>query len=357
MTRYSTSSSSPDFKGAVGKVPQADCSSPISVKEKNNCSTESSTLEQNVNLDAMDCGGRNERIETQTTESKFKGINTSEMYNCQCDETPTESIVNFSKDFNNCPDDESKRLEAVFEPPADRQARFEKSDVCCDCSHAAEDGRDSVSTVSSMSTCNAENDSIREKNEQNLSLPTNHSYDRYSGSIESEDDDDDEESSEMKRLLQNAAESLICISLADSAFAHDCNTKTESNEMKMDKLDQPQHSSDSFELLILNQVENNEDDEFSVSSQFSEVTNVENMNISFKLRRGRRLKDFQREILPGLSCLSRHEICEDINIMETVLRSREYRKIRGKMQDGQKWCTPKKSKLSRLNTARRRIIL
>lgn len=375
MTRYSTPSSSPGFKGEVGKkVQQANCSSPIWVKEKNNCSTESSTLEQDASIDVMDCGSRNERTETQTTEFKFKEADTGEMYNSQCDEAPMGSIVNFSEDLSNCRDDESKKLEAVIEPPADSHARLQKNEVCSDCSHAAEDGCDSILTVSisGMSTGNAESDSSGEKKVQNLSVPTNQSCEtqkglhstetifsteqdhRSSGSIESEHD---EESSELKLLLQNAAESLVCMSLADSAFAHNCNTRTESNDMGKNQVDEPQHSSDSFELLVLKQEENNEDDEFSVSSQLSEVTDMENMNFGVKLRRGRRLKDFQREILPSLSCLSRHEICEDINIMEAVLRSREYRKIRAKMQDGQKWCAPTKSKRSRLNNARRRIIL
>lgn len=357
MTHYSTWSSSPGFKGTVGNGQQANCSSPIWIREKNNSSTESSTLEQDANVDVMDCGSRNERTETHATESKFKGTSTGEitkMYNCQYDEVPVESTVNFSKDFSNCYDDESKKFEAVIEPPA------------------VEDGCNSILTVtvSSLSTCNAENDSGGEK-VQNLSLPmSNQCYEtetifsiekdlRSSGSIESEQD---EESSEMKVLLQNAVETLMCMSLADSVFDHDNNTKTESNDMGKDQVDQPQHSCDSFELLVLNQTENNEDDEFSVSSsQLSEVTDMGNMNFGVKLRRGRRLKDFRRDILPGLSCLSRHEICEDINIMEAVLRSREYQKIRGKMQDGQKGCPPTKSKRSRsrsrLTKTRQRIIL
>ncbi|XP_022996291.1 uncharacterized protein LOC111491562 isoform X1 [Cucurbita maxima] len=352
MTRYSTSTSSSGFKGAFGKVQQANCTSPIRVKEKNNCSTESSTLDQDAN-------------ETHTTESKFKGTNTCEMYNTQWDEAPMESIVNGSNNFRNCRDNESEKLEAIIEPPADRHTRVQKSEVCSDCNHAAEDGCNGVLTISGMSNCNAENDSGGEKKVQILSLSSNQSYETQKGlhstetilsteqdhksscSIESEHD---EESSEMKLLLQNAAESLVSMSLADSGEAHDCNTKTESNGMGKVRVDQPQHSSDSFELLVLKQAENGEDEEFSVSSQLSEVVDLENMNVGFKLRRGRRLKDFQREILPSLSCLSRHEICEDINIMEAVLRSREYRKIRAKMQDGQKWSVPTKSKRSRRRT-------
>ncbi|XP_038875422.1 uncharacterized protein LOC120067884 [Benincasa hispida] len=379
MTCYSTSGSSPGFEGAVSKGQQANCSSPIWVREKNNCSTGSSTLEQDANLDVMDCGSRNERTETHSTESKFRETSTGDMNNCQYDEAPMGSTANFSKDFINRYDEESKKFEAVIEPPADRHARLQKSEVCSDCSHAVEDGCNSILTVtvSGVSTCNAENDSVGEKKGQILSLPMSnqchetqkklHNIEtifsseqdhKSSGSIESEHD---AESSEMKVLLQNAVETLICMSLADSAFDHDCNTKTESNDMGKDQVDQPQHSCDSFELLVLEQTQNDEDDEFSISSsQLFEVTDMTNMNFGVKLRRGRRLKDFRRDILPGLSCLSRHEICEDINIMEAVLRSKEYRKIQAKMQDGRKGCsTPMKSKRSRsrLNNTRRRIIL
>uniref|UniRef100_A0A9I9CLN9 Uncharacterized protein n=1 Tax=Cucumis melo TaxID=3656 RepID=A0A9I9CLN9_CUCME len=375
-THYSTSSSSHGNKEADSKGQQANCSSQIWVGDKNNyCSTESSTFEQDANLDVMDCGSGNERYETHSTESKLKEASTGEMNNHQRDEAPMVSTVNFSKDFSNCYDEESKKLEAVIVPPADIHARLQKSEVCSDCSHAVEDGCNSILTVtiSGISTCKAENDSGGEQKVQNLNQCYEtqkelHSTEtifssgqdhRSSGSIESEHG---EESSKMRVLLQNAVETLICMSLNDSAFDHDCITKTESSEMVKDQVDQPQHSCDSFELLVLNQTENKEDDEFSISSsQLSEVTDMENMNFGVKLRRGRRLKDFRREILPGLSCLSRHEICEDINIMETVLRSREYRKNRAKIQDGQKVCSPTKSKRSqsrsRLNNTRRRIIL
>ncbi|KAF2313061.1 hypothetical protein GH714_008985 [Hevea brasiliensis] len=87
---------------------------------------------------------------------------------------------------------------------------------------------------------------------------------------------------------------------------------------------------DSFELITLNLTESNVDDN-SVSSKPFEVNDMELKDLGSKLRRGRRMKDFQREILPSLASLSRHEILEDINIMEGVLRSREYRKFRAKM--------------------------
>ncbi|KAF2591792.1 hypothetical protein F2Q70_00041825 [Brassica cretica] len=45
------------------------------------------------------------------------------------------------------------------------------------------------------------------------------------------------------------------------------------------------------------------------------------------------MKNFQKEIVPSLASLSRHEIREDMNILEAVLRSREYKKMQGKTRD------------------------
>ena len=157
-----------------------------------------------------------------------------------------------------------------------------------------------------------------------------------------------EESAEVDDLIQIAAESLIHISLENSACYQESSTRTGSNELAKEDEKQPQCSSDSFELMTLKLTESTADD-YSVSSKPFEVSDAERKDFSVKLRRGRRLKDFQRDILPGLASLSRHEIREDINILEGVLRSREYRKMRAKMSNGESWCTPVRSRRSRLN--------
>ncbi|XWS49081.1 hypothetical protein CRYUN_Cryun13aG0132900 [Craigia yunnanensis] len=157
-----------------------------------------------------------------------------------------------------------------------------------------------------------------------------------------------EESAEVDDLIQIAAESLIHISLENLACHQESSTQTGSNELENEDKEQPQCSCDSFELMTLKLTESSADD-YSILSKSFEVSDAERKDFSVKLRRGRRLKDFQRDILPGLASLSRHEIREDINILEGVLRSREYRKMRAKMANEESWCTPVRSRRSRLN--------
>lgn len=163
-----------------------------------------------------------------------------------------------------------------------------------------------------------------------------------------------EELDKVDDLMQKAAESLVHISLESSACYRDCSvidggsTETENIERAT-----PQHSVDSFELFTLKLKDCSEDD-LCVSSKPPEVDFAENKDYGFKIRRGRRLKDFQRDILPGLASLSRHEIREDINILEGVLRSREYRKMQAKMADGNSWCLPSRSRRLRPNSVARR---
>ncbi|XP_021810337.1 uncharacterized protein LOC110753701 [Prunus avium] len=162
------------------------------------------------------------------------------------------------------------------------------------------------------------------------------------------------ESAELDVLIKEAAEALVGISLENSSGYQDCPYKVGvSNKMEMKESEQPQYSSDSFELITLKLTESSTDD-YCVSSEPSEVDYTDRKDFGVKLRRGRRLKDFQRDILPGLASLSRQEIREDINIMEAVLRSREYKKLRAKAADGQSWCAPVKNKRSRLNYVPRR---
>ncbi|KAL3499538.1 hypothetical protein ACH5RR_038631 [Cinchona calisaya] len=114
-----------------------------------------------------------------------------------------------------------------------------------------------------------------------------------------------------------------------------------------EKRDQPQRSSDSFESMVLKLQESNVED-YCVSSMPTEVNEMDKKDYGIKLRRGRRLKDFQKDILPGMASLARHEICEDIRIMEGVMRSREYKRLKSKMSISQSWFTPVRSRRSRL---------
>uniref|UniRef100_A0A2P2Q2U2 Uncharacterized protein n=1 Tax=Rhizophora mucronata TaxID=61149 RepID=A0A2P2Q2U2_RHIMU len=175
-----------------------------------------------------------------------------------------------------------------------------------------------------------------------------------SGDLNNKCSDKQQKWAEADNLIQEAAESLICISLCNSACYQDFSTKAGSKEPKVDKQEQPHYSSDTFELIALQLTENNLTDD-SASSKPLEVNDAESKNFGLKLRRGRRLKDFQREILPGLASLSVHEIQEDITIMEGALRSREYRKIRAMMGNlGENYSPLTRSKRSRHNYATRR---
>ncbi|XP_057543094.1 uncharacterized protein LOC130821377 isoform X2 [Amaranthus tricolor] len=86
---------------------------------------------------------------------------------------------------------------------------------------------------------------------------------------------------------------------------------------------------DDFELMILRQKECNEDEYFPKSS-FPEVPNVEEKGVCALTttrtrkghgRRGRQKRDFQRDILPGLTSLSRHEVTEDLQVFGGLMRA------------------------------------
>ncbi|XP_030538051.1 uncharacterized protein LOC115746434 [Rhodamnia argentea] len=164
-----------------------------------------------------------------------------------------------------------------------------------------------------------------------------------------------QDSPEGDELIQEAANSLIRISLTDPAWFEDCSRQVGSNEVEKD-IDNPTKapsSSDSYELNVL-MLEENSTEDYSVTSKAFDIAEASDKDFSVRLRRGRRLKDFQKEILPGLASLSRHEILEDVNILEGVIRSREYRKLRANMADGEMVCTPLRSRRSRSYHAGRR---
>ncbi|CAF2108488.1 hypothetical protein Bca4012_093975 [Brassica carinata] len=136
------------------------------------------------------------------------------------------------------------------------------------------------------------------------------------------------EEEEFSEAIQTAAESLVHIS------AVSCQVRTNSSSQDQDL---ECCSCDSYELHTLGLSETNMEEDLCVSSMaLDEINNMKrdnNKEIGLKLRRGRRMKNFQKEILPSLTSLSRHEIREDINILEAVLRSREYKKMQGKAKD------------------------
>lgn len=153
-----------------------------------------------------------------------------------------------------------------------------------------------------------------------------------------------EDSYEVDSLIEQAAQSLVKISMEPPPAS--CN-------QNMGNEDQPQVSCDSYELNVLNLPETSVD-EYCVSSKPLEFSDSGRKDCGFKLRRGRRMKDFQKDILPGISTLSRHEIYEDITILEGILRSREYKKMQSKMGNADYWSAPVRGRRSRASTAGRR---
>ncbi|KAL8103229.1 uncharacterized protein LOC141678671 [Apium graveolens] len=155
-------------------------------------------------------------------------------------------------------------------------------------------------------------------------------------------------STDIDALIQEAAASLISMSLESRTNKQTCPTKTRSDKIQNIMREQPEYSSDSYESMVMNLTETCAED-YCVSSNPTEVGEACNKDTGIKLRRGRRIKDFQKDILPGMSSLSRHEIREDISLMEGVMRSREYKRLQSKTASKGNWYSPVRSRRSRLN--------
>ncbi|PKA48432.1 hypothetical protein AXF42_Ash020950 [Apostasia shenzhenica] len=145
-----------------------------------------------------------------------------------------------------------------------------------------------------------------------------------------------EEEEQEVSVATAAAEALVSISLGSVKLV-ECDGRS----------NQPQHSSDSFELMTLRLSEvRNEDPLAMPESSSMNETGKEGGGI--RLRRGRRLRDFRKEILPGLLPLSRHEICEDMHNIGYKLRKRT------SISAGESWVLPVKNRRSRVYSGGRR---
>ncbi|GKV38078.1 hypothetical protein SLEP1_g46026 [Rubroshorea leprosula] len=288
-----------------------------------------------------------------------------------------EDIGNSSQSSNEN-DNSIVELQNCFVHGTNPQVRCEKAEaddtvLCSDQSQITVEEHGSNSFDKHLSIAVADNDSSSGKTMQsgNPTLPASDQFSgtnfgsevvekflgeqdqKSSGSSEPNPDfNKNEKLGEVDVLIEEAAQSLIKISMENSACNQNLSTKAVSNEMENEE-EQPQCSFDSYELLALKLTESSADD-YSVSSKPFELSDSERKDFSCKLRRGRRLKDFQRDILPGLSSLSRQEIREDINILEAVLRSREYKKMRSNVENAGSWSTPVRSRRSRVNYGGRR---
>ncbi|KAJ9173418.1 hypothetical protein P3X46_016556 [Hevea brasiliensis] len=374
MLAYPSTSSGGSSDGLTGSTQDGSCPSTFQKNEATECLNEPSDLlkqDNVVNLAFVDFNSKNKSTDVWTINNEI--ISSLESESLVGPESMLSPTVGISEELCCCSGDH-KNDSVVLRPKLAREVSCEKSEVenaifsCTDQSqNTLIDENGNKSPASCKSYCISDNDSSSAKTKH--SSITSHLGSQVADVLTGMHDQRTSDSSELKNgcckkkeesaevdvLIQQAAELLIHISSEHSACCQDSSTEVGSKEMEDCKRERPQCSLDSFELITLNLEESNMDDH-SVSSKPFEVNDLELKDFGLKLRRGRRMKDFQREILPSLASLSRHEILEDINIMEGVLRSREYRKFRAKMAtQGENWSAPVRSRRSRLSYAGRRI--
>ncbi|KAJ0256889.1 T284 protein [Hirschfeldia incana] len=195
------------------------------------------------------------------------------------------------------------------------------SPLCSPKSLSEKDG--TTSPASDTSCCTTEDNLRRRGSSPREPDPSCRTRLEFPGLPENERCNEEEE--------EMAAESLVHIS-AVSYQNQDLESKPVSRTNSLEYW-----SCDSYELHTLGISETNTEEDLCVSSmardELNNITRDSSKETGLKLRRGRRMKHFQKEILPNLTSLSRHEIREDINILEAVLRSREYKKMQGKTKD------------------------
>lgn len=157
---------------------------------------------------------------------------------------------------------------------------------------------------------------------------------------------------EVDETVRKGAASLVYFSCL--ALNQDCSLEPKKRKKSCStEREMPQSSSESYESIVLKQVDRSVD-EYCVSSTPPEAMGSDKKESGVKLRRGRRMKDFRKEILPGLASLSRQEISEDIKIMELALRSREYKKYSSKAASRSDCISSVRSRRPRLRRGGRR---
>ncbi|CAL4940541.1 unnamed protein product [Urochloa decumbens] len=124
-----------------------------------------------------------------------------------------------------------------------------------------------------------------------------------------------------------AARTLLSFFQHNSARTADCPGSSSQTAAQNEK-SEPQPSLDSFEKIVLS-LEEIEDDGQSVNVA---PPDKDGPACGIKLRRGRGMRNFQREIMPGLASLARQEICEDLEAIgyePKKTRSQKTRKRQG----------------------------
>lgn len=138
-------------------------------------------------------------------------------------------------------------------------------------------------------------------------------------------------------IASTAAETLVSLFTDSAAWITDSYCSNNQADAQ-DGGDEPQVSLDSFEEGVMN-LEALRDDGDSVAVR---APDKDGPSCGIKLRRGRGMRDFQREILPGLVSLARHEICDDLHAI-----GYEIRKTRQRRAPGDKYGPSTRSRLPR----------
>ncbi|CAM0871211.1 unnamed protein product [Alopecurus aequalis] len=141
---------------------------------------------------------------------------------------------------------------------------------------------------------------------------------------------------EDEKITATAAETLVSLFTDNSAWiadSHCSNNQTDSRVV----IQEPQISIDSFEECIMT-LEEMRDDGESIPVR---APDKDGPSCGIKLKRGRGMRDFQREILPGLVSLARHEICDDLHAIGYELRKTRRR------NPGDKYALSTRSRLPR----------
>nr|XP_009384478.2 PREDICTED: uncharacterized protein LOC103972015 isoform X3 [Musa acuminata subsp. malaccensis] len=142
---------------------------------------------------------------------------------------------------------------------------------------------------------------------------------------------------EVDHVIIKAAEILASISSEKPLCSVDQLTNNGRMEFYCEEgNDQPQ-SSDSFEMGTLNLEEIRDN---GISTCAKQIDNETRKDVcKFKLGRG--MRDFQKDILPGIISLSRHEICEDLYAIKYELG-----KKRSHRTSEENWVVPVRSRRS-----------
>ncbi|THU56580.1 hypothetical protein C4D60_Mb11t18730 [Musa balbisiana] len=142
---------------------------------------------------------------------------------------------------------------------------------------------------------------------------------------------------EVDHVIIKAAETLASISSEKPLCSVDQLTSNGRMEFYCEEgNDQPQ-SSDSFEMGTLNLEEIRDN---GISTCAKQIDNETRKDVcKFKLGRG--MRDFQKDILPGIISLSRHEICEDLYAIKYELG-----KKRSHRTSEENWVGPVRSRRS-----------